>query len=91
MRAGLPLHARRRERERSVDVPGVQFLLHAVQARRGLPAVLGQIRREPLLREELPSRLRDIPPGGVLRFHYALLLRPVLSWAPLQQLSLIHI
>ena len=46
LRAGLPLHARRRERERSIDVPGVQFLLHAVQARRGLPAVLGQIRPE---------------------------------------------
>ena len=73
----VALHARRRERERSIDVPGVQFLLHAVQARRGLPAVLGQIRREPLLRALLPGGLRNVPAGGILCVYHAVLLRPV--------------
>ena len=85
LRSGLPLHARRRERKRPIVVPVVQFLLHAVQARRGLPAVFGQIRRQSVLRAELSSGIRDFPTHCLLRLHNAVLFRPVLSWAPLQQ------
>ena len=47
--------------------------------------ILGQIRRQSVLRAELSRWIRYVSAHRVLRLHYALLLRPVLSWAPLQQ------
>ena len=68
--------------ERSIDVPGVQFLLHAVQAR-ACPRYSDKLGGSPHCERSYPAMGHSS--WWASSFSSCRVARPVLSWAPLQQ------